>query len=107
MCAPIAGSGKVVILDSGFCVLQGLVELKKKGIFASAVIKKRRFWPKHVPGEAMDAWMSIKPIGGVDSLTGRLDNVPYNLFCMKDVDYTMKLMSTYGSLVPRPNAAEN
>jgi hypothetical protein len=41
LCAGIAGRGMmVVILDSGFCVLQGLVELKKIGIFASAVIKK-------------------------------------------------------------------
>jgi hypothetical protein len=39
-------------------------------------------------------------------LTGRLDDVPYDLFCMKDVDYTMKLMSTYGFLVPRPNAPD-
>lgn len=32
--------GKVVIVDSGFCVLQGLIELRKVGIFASAVIEK-------------------------------------------------------------------
>jgi hypothetical protein len=44
----------VVILDSGFCVLQCLVELKKIGVFASAVIKKRRYWPKYVPGEQID-----------------------------------------------------
>ena len=39
-------TGKCVILDSGFCVLKGLVELRKVGVFASAVTKKRRFWPK-------------------------------------------------------------
>lgn len=43
MCQTIAGRGMVVILDSGFCVLKGLVELKKMGVFASAVIKKRFF----------------------------------------------------------------
>ena len=47
---PIHGSGKLVVLDSGFCVLQGLVELKKLGVFAHALIKKRRYWPKHVKG---------------------------------------------------------
>ena len=36
-------SGKLVILDSGFCVLQGLIELRKGGVFASAVIKKRQY----------------------------------------------------------------
>jgi hypothetical protein len=35
--------GIVVILDSGFCVLQVIIELKKKGIFLSAMIKKRMY----------------------------------------------------------------
>ncbi len=33
-------TGRYVILDSGFCVLQALIELKKVGLFACAVIKK-------------------------------------------------------------------
>ena len=33
-------TGKTVVLDSGFCVLQGLVESKKNGIYAHALIKK-------------------------------------------------------------------
>ena len=40
MCKPIYSTGKVVILDSGFCVLQGIIELRKKGVFAGALIKK-------------------------------------------------------------------
>jgi hypothetical protein len=95
----IVGRGMVVILDSGFCVLQGLIELWKVGIFASAVIKKRRYWPKYVPGDDMDRHMEGKPIGSTDSLHGTLDGIPYDLFIMKDKDYNMKLMSTYGSLV--------
>ncbi len=34
---------KIVLLDSGLCGLQGLVELKKWGVFASALIKKCHF----------------------------------------------------------------
>jgi hypothetical protein len=44
--------------------------------------------------------MKEKEIGDVDALNGTLDGVPYNIMCMKDVDYTMKLMSTYGSALP-------
>ena len=40
MTQPIWNSGRVVILDSGFCVLQGLIELAKMGLYASALIKK-------------------------------------------------------------------
>jgi hypothetical protein len=44
-------SGKIVILDSGFCVLQALINLKKKrGLFAGAVIKKRKYRPKFIQG---------------------------------------------------------
>mmetsp|Transcript_16336 Transcript_16336/g.24727 ORF Transcript_16336/g.24727 Transcript_16336/m.24727 type:complete len:228 (-) Transcript_16336:616-1299(-) len=49
------GSGKVVIMDSGFCVLKGIVELQKLGVFASALIKKGRYWPKYVKGEEVKA----------------------------------------------------
>ena len=36
---PVWGSGKIFILDSGFCVLKAIIELKKKGVFAAALIK--------------------------------------------------------------------
>mmetsp|Transcript_1932 Transcript_1932/g.2699 ORF Transcript_1932/g.2699 Transcript_1932/m.2699 type:complete len:119 (-) Transcript_1932:341-697(-) len=36
------GSGKIVVLDSGFCVIKCLVELTKRGVYA-AFIKKRRY----------------------------------------------------------------
>ena len=32
-------TGKVFMLDSGFCVLQAIVELKKKGLFTVVLIK--------------------------------------------------------------------
>jgi Transposase IS4 len=37
----IWNSGKMVVLDSRFCVLQGTIELRRRGVFAAAVIKKR------------------------------------------------------------------
>lgn len=43
MCTTIFATGKVVILDSGFCVLNALIDLRKRGVFAAAVVKKRRY----------------------------------------------------------------
>ena len=40
---PLYGSGSIVVMDSGFCVVQAIIELWKKGIFSSALIKKRRY----------------------------------------------------------------
>ena len=47
-------TGRYVILDYGFCVLKGLIQLRKKGMFACAVIKKRRYWPSMVLGKEME-----------------------------------------------------
>jgi hypothetical protein len=99
LCKSIYLRGFVVILDSVFCVLRGIVELWKKGVFAAAVIKERKFWPKHVPGAAMDERMEAKAVGNCDSLPGTLEGILYNLFVLKDAGYMMKIMSTYGSLL--------
>ena len=54
MCRPIFVSGKAVILESRFCVTKGITELEVKGVYAAYLIKKRRYWPKGVPGELVD-----------------------------------------------------
>ena len=46
MLEPIFARGNVVILDSGFCVLKGIVELKKQGVYCFALIKKESIGPK-------------------------------------------------------------
>jgi hypothetical protein len=43
--------------------------------------------------------MVAKEVGDCDSLPGTLDSIPYNLFVLKDLGYTMKIMSMYGSLL--------
>ena len=50
---PIFARGNVVILDSGFCVLKWIVELKKWRVYASTLIKKRKYWPKYIKADAI------------------------------------------------------
>ena len=59
--APIFFKGFIVILDSDFCVLKGIIELCKKGVFSSALIKKRRYWLKFVRGEEIKAHFVDSP----------------------------------------------
>ena len=33
-------TGKAVIMDIGFCVLKGLLEIRKMGVYGSVLIKK-------------------------------------------------------------------
>ena len=107
LCEPLFATGKVVVLDSGFSVLQALIELRKKGVFAAAVAKKRRYWPKFVPGNLIIKKMKDAAIGSVQVVQGKLDGVGYNLFCMREPDYVMKLMSTYGTLDTDENSKLN
>ena len=103
----IVGSGKVIILDSGFCILKGIIELMKREIYAGAFIKKRRYyWPKFIKGDAMDAHMSTKLTGETACLTGMMDNVKYYVFAMKEPDYTSKIMASYGNMLFDPGWEE-
>lgn len=94
---PLWSTSKVVVLDSGFCVLKGIVELRKKGVFASALIKKRRYWPKYVEGDKIAEHFQDKAVGFVDCWEGELDNTSFSIHCMKEPDYVMSLMTSYGT----------
>ena len=41
MCRPIFGSGKAIILDNGFFVFKGIIDLESTCLYAAALIKKR------------------------------------------------------------------
>ena len=94
---PIFNLGVMVILDSGICVLKGIVELQKNGVYASALIKKRRYWPKYIHGEDIKSHFADKEVGVTDAWAGKLDGVPFHIYMMKEPDYIMSLMSTYGT----------
>ena len=107
LCSSIKSAGKVVILDSGFCVLEGIIVLKKVGVYAGALIKKQRYWPKHVPGKRIEKHFITKDVGDTDSLHGKIDGVPYAIFCTKEPNYIMKIMSTYGGLIIKDGQRES
>ena len=66
MCKTIFGSGKDVVFDSGFCVAKGFVELEDRGVYGGAMIKKRQYWPRNVPGDDIDKHFEGKEVGAVD-----------------------------------------
>ena len=72
-------TGRYVILDYGFCVLKGLIQLRKKGIFSCAVVKKRRYWPSMVPGKEMEDHFGAAEVGETDDIHGTVDGDIYNL----------------------------
>jgi len=93
-------TGKIVVLDSGFCVVKALTQLARKGVFASAVIKKRRYWPKDVDGDMIKAHFEDAPVGHTDCFRMQLqeDNSKIDIHGFKEPNYIMMLMATYGTL---------
>ena len=70
---------RYVILDSGFCVLKGLIGLRKKGEFACAFIKKRRYWTYMVPvKETEDHFWEVE-VGETDTIQVTVDEFIYIL----------------------------
>jgi hypothetical protein len=98
MTRPIWNTGRIVILDSGFCVLSGIVELAKRGLHGGALIKKRRYWPKWILGEEIKAHFAEKEVGSVDCWNGNLNDQVVTVFCFKEPDYVMSIMSAYGTV---------
>ena len=82
-------------MDSGFCVKNSLLELRKKGLFGAVLI-----WPSNIRGVAINVHFSLKEVGNVDTVKQVEYGVDYHVFCMKDPYCLMKLMTTYGTLEP-------
>ena len=65
-----------------------------------ALIKKHHYWPKYIPGNNIICHLAEKGIGESDALQGMLDNVKFHVVAMKEPDYVMMFMTTYGTLAP-------
>ena len=93
----IFARGCVVVLDSGFCVLKGIIELKKRGVYMSALIKKRCYWPKYINGDDIKSHFDDKNVGDCNAWKGQKDEVDFHVYAMKEPNYVMSIMSTYGT----------
>ena len=75
MTEPIYRTGKVVTVDSGFCVMQGVLALHAHGVYGQFLIKKQRYWPKGVPGDYIDEYMAGKPLGSTETFVQLFNGV--------------------------------
>ncbi len=89
------GTERYIVFDSGFCVLEAIIEFKRNGLFGCTLIKKRCYWPAHVPGDAMNDFCNKEGVqlGDCHTISGTFDTIPYNLWGMKEPDYVMKMMA--------------
>jgi hypothetical protein len=101
-------TGRYVVLDSGFCVLKALLQLKKVGMFACAVIKKRRYCLAFVPGEAINREFDNQDlmVGDKLAISKKLDDKEYFLWNLKKPTYIMKMMATGEPLLANDSCGE-
>ena len=65
-----------------------------------ALIKKHCYWAKYIPSNNIISHFTEKGIGELDALQAMLDNVKFHVVAMKEPDYVMMFMKTYGILAP-------
>jgi hypothetical protein len=75
----------------------------KSRAYSLALIKKRQYWPKYIPGNEVTRHFDDKKVGDTDALAGCLHGVRFHVYAMKEPDYVLQLMSTYGSLTRMGN----
>ena len=90
---------RYLILDYGFCVLKGLIQYRKKGVFSCDLIKKRRYWPSMVPGKEREDNFGEVEVGEIDDTHVTVDNVIYNLWGMNEPNYVTRIVDTGGRLL--------
>ena len=49
-------------------MIRGILAIGKKGVFATALVKKCQYWPKYVKGEAIKEDFTTKDVGTVDAM---------------------------------------
>jgi len=106
---PIHHTGKVIIMNSRFCVTAGILALHDVGVFGQALIKKYgNFWPQHVPGQQIDDYMRDKPLGYAATLKQIVEGKEFMIHCQNDdQDTTTKIMSTHGIIQPDDQHIKN
>ena len=83
-------------MDSDFFFAKGIIDIRSKGVYAEAIIKRRCYCPKGVPGGLIDTHFEYKEFGCVVMIEARTkDNKSLKIFCMKEIDYAMKIMASW------------
>ncbi len=96
---PIHGKGKIVTIDSGFCITVGIIAMHKHGVFGQAPIKKhRQYWRCHVPGNEIDNYFAEKELSSTMIYWQEITDIDFLIHCTRDENYITKMMSLHGIL---------
>jgi hypothetical protein len=95
MMKPLHGTGKFVVVGSGFCVCDGVIACHKKGVNFQVYIKKHQHWPKGVPGDHINEYLRGALLSNFKTLVQEFDGVLFLIHCCRDADWVSKIMSIH------------
>ena len=64
----------------------------------ASLIKKKKYWPKGVPGAAIDAHFENKDVNHCEMLEVSIDGLPFQVMCIKRPNYVVKILCKWISL---------
>jgi hypothetical protein len=102
MTETIWGSGRVVILDSGFGVIKSGLALLERGVYCTMYLKKKRYWPWGSFGDEVLRHMADKPVGSIVTRKGLYNDKVFYLEAFKEAQFTSITMNTWGRSLLMP-----
>ena len=61
-------------------------------MYGESLIKKKKYWPKGVPGDAIDAHFEDKDVNHCEMLEASIYGLPLHVMWMKEPHYVMEII---------------
>ena len=91
---PLWVTGKIVIMDNGFCVIKGLMVTYYRVVYVSTMVKNHKYWPRRIYGDKINAHFEKKKIGEHECHSRNWKEFYFAVFVVKEKNYNIIMMST-------------
>ncbi|KAL7475603.1 LOW QUALITY PROTEIN: hypothetical protein ACHAW6_001516 [Cyclotella cf. meneghiniana] len=98
MTEPIHHTSKIVCMDSGFCVANGILAMHQKGVYGQSLMKNGADIGLNMIADGNGIF--DKAPGSGKTFVQSIENQTFLVHCHKDVRYVCKFMSTGGLMLP-------
>ena len=82
-----------MLTKSGFCVMKGILGILTHGVYRTTAIKKT-ILAQVMQGDTMKACLQDKGVGYIYAVCGDIDGKKYEIKCIKEASYVIKLFNT-------------
>ncbi|KAL3790836.1 hypothetical protein ACHAWO_012136 [Cyclotella atomus] len=98
MTEPIHGTGKIVSMDSGFCVTAGILHLHDLGVYGQGAHQTQVLAEGCAGVTRLISTLMVSRSVSPKTLKQDMDGIPFYVHCNRDTKFVTKMMSTHGLL---------